>query len=228
MDPWTHPPAQALGLLAAGLLLQALLRLIPAAPEGVAGVLPALSFLCLVGPAWWLAQRAGHDPLRVHGVLVPLRGLAPAAALTVPILGLFGLIVVLVARAQGLAPRDPSWGDLAWFFLIDALLVALPEEWLFRGVLQPALERPEGPRRRVLGAPLGRGALVGALLFGLAHALLWLSPARALTAAPGLLFAWLRARTGGILPAVVAHAACNALLALLVSAYPDLRIPGAG
>ena len=215
--------------MGAALALQGLLRLVPAPPGGaLAEVLPALSFFSLVGPAWWAAQRRGHDPLRAHGLLVPLRGLPLALLVTGGVLLAFVGGAALLAGLQGLAPRTPPWQDAGLRFVADALFVALPEEWLFRGVLQPALDPPEGPRRRVLGAPLGRGALLAALLFGLAHALLWLAPARLLTAGPGLLFGWVRARTGGVLPAVLVHAASNATLELVQGTWPRLELPGVG
>ena len=190
-------------------------------------VLPALSFLALVGPAWWLAGRAGQDPLRVHGLAVRPRGLLLAAAVALGALLLFVGVAALAATLAGRAAGPAPWGIVALRLLRDLPFVALPEEWLFRGVVQPALDRPEGPARRVLGAPFGRGALLSALLFGLAHALIELDPTRLLTAVPGLLFAWLRARTGSMLPGTVAHAASNALLVLVEGTWGQ-PVPGSG
>lgn len=225
-----HGPREALLLLALALLLLSGLRLLQdAVGDGeLSQLLPSLTFLALMGPAYWAAQRRGVDPFRAHGVWVPLRGVGVALGVTAGCLAAFLLGTFLLAHAYGVPAVHPPWARAGTRLLTDAVFVALPEEWLFRGVLQPALDAPGGPTRRVLGAPLGRGALLSALLFGASHALLQLSPARLLTAVPGLLFAWLRARTGGVLPAALAHAASNAALELALGTWPGLPLPGAG
>lgn len=191
-------------------------------------LIPAATFLALVGPAWWLAERRGQDPPRAHGVLVRPRGLLVATAVSGGALLLFLGLAAGWAAWQGVPAGQVAWGLAAWRFLRDLLFVALPEEWLFRGVAQPALDPAGGPKGRVLGAPFGRGALLSALLFGAAHALVDLNPARLATAIPGLLFAWLRARTGSILPGVVVHAASNALLVLVLETWKGIGVPGSG
>lgn len=182
----------------------------------LAELAPAAFALAWVAPAWLLAERRGLDPLRAHGVLVRPAGLGLAALVTLGLLaGFVTAVAVAGAPAQPPPARGPLLRDglatLAW----GALFVALPEEWFFRGVLQPALD---GPRRvRLLGAEVGRGLLLAALLFGLAHGLHDLAVQgqvtawRLLTAAPALLFGWLRARTGSVLVAASAHALADAL-----------------
>lgn len=86
------------------------------------------------------------------------------------------------------------------------LVVALPEEYFFRGVLQPSLSRAWGPRV---------GLLAATALFALAHLIHGLAPARLLTFFPGLIFAWMRRRSGSILPGAVFHAACNGVYRLI-------------
>jgi hypothetical protein len=85
----------------------------------------------------------------------------------------------------------------------EAALVALPEELLFRGVLQGEIaERTGRPATAVIAA---------AAAFAAAHVLLGGGPQSLLTFFPGLGFGWLRARTGSIWPAVAAHAVANVL-----------------
>jgi membrane protease YdiL (CAAX protease family) len=182
----------------------------------LAELAPVAFVLAWVGPAWLLAERRGLDPLRAHGVLARPTGLGPATLVTLVLLGGFLAVVALL----GTPVQPPPAADalvreglaaLAW----GALFIALPEEWLYRGVLQPALD---GPRKvRLLGADVGRGLLLAALLFGVAHGLYDLAdtgqvtPWRLLTAVPALLFGWLRARTGSVLVAASAHALADAL-----------------
>ena len=86
----------------------------------------------------------------------------------------------------------------------EALWVALPEELLFRGLLQGEL--------RARGASPALAIAVGAAVFALAH-LPRAGPAGLATFFPGLLFGWLRERSASIWPAVAAHAVANALAA---------------
>lgn len=182
----------------------------------LAELAPAAFVLAWVAPAWLLAERRGLDPLRAHGVLARPTGLGLAALVT---LALFAGFVAAVAAVRPSVQPAPAPGALlreglaalAW----GGLFVALPEEWFFRGVLQPAVD---GPRRvRLLGAEVGRGLVLAALLFGLAHGLHDLAVHREvtawrlLTAVPALLFGWLRARTGSVLVAASAHALADAL-----------------
>jgi membrane protease YdiL (CAAX protease family) len=92
--------------------------------------------------------------------------------------------------------------------------VALSEEYFYRGYLTLRLEERWPPRRRILGAPLGRAALLAAVLFALGH-LLEPAPWRLSVFFPALLFAWLRARTGTVIGAALCHWLCNVALLLL-------------
>lgn len=180
----------------------------------LAELAPVAFVLAWVGPAWLLAERRGLDPLRAHGVLARPTGLGPATLVTLVLLGGFLAGVALL----GTPVQPPPAADalvreglaaLAW----GALFIALPEEWFFRGVLQPALgDRPGAPTLyRVLAIVLA------ALLFGAAHGLHDLAVHRQvtawrlLTAVPALLFGWLRARTGSVVVAASAHALADAL-----------------
>lgn len=89
----------------------------------------------------------------------------------------------------------------------------LAEELVYRGCLLGLLDRLFLGRLRMFAAPLGWGALVTALLFGLLHGL-WLDSFLSLhidwialrnAVVSGLVFAWLRARTGSLVMPVVAH-----------------------
>ena len=181
----------------------------------LADVLPAVGVLIWILPAYFLAERRGHDPFVVHGLRRP-HDLGPAFALSAALLALY---VAACFLAFG-RPR----GSIAWVVLLNQLpyqlvFVALREEYFFRGVLQPALESDE-PRAHLLGAPFGRGAVVAASLFALAHLDPRApSPERLLTFFPALWFAWLRARTGSIVPAVIAHVLANLLQLACLQAW---------
>lgn len=87
--------------------------------------------------------------------------------------------------------------------LIPALSIAvaapLTEELMFRGVIQPRLER---------AMPVWAAVVVQAVLFGVTHG----TPIQMVYAfLLGLVFGFLRSRTGSILPGFAAHAAFNAM-----------------
>jgi membrane protease YdiL (CAAX protease family) len=223
-EPPVHGPGEAIALLLVGLGLSFVAaRFFGDHPGTVDGAFrPLVLFLAWVGPAYALAsRRGGRDPLEVHGVIVPVRAAGPAALVSLALLAAYALGWLAWTRLARIPPgaataSELGEGAIGWFTW-GFVFVALPEEYFFRGVLQPAFDTPGGRRVRLLGAELGRGALVSALAFGVGHIALdlglgkGLGVERAATALPGLWFAWLRARTGSIVPAAIAHAAANAV-----------------
>lgn len=106
-----------------------------------------------------------------------------------------------------------SWGALAARAPRELALIALPEEFFFRGYLQRRLEAVCGARARVAGARCGPGLAAAAGLFALSHLAATGWPAALLVLFPGLAFGWLRARRRSVAGPAVLHAACNLSLA---------------
>ena len=94
------------------------------------------------------------------------------------------------------------------------LTLAFGEEFFYRGYVTLRLEERWPPVRRILGAPMGKAALLAAVLFALGH-LLEPAPWRLFVFFPALIFAWLRARTGTIVGAAICHFIFNVTLLLL-------------
>lgn len=94
-----------------------------------------------------------------------------------------------------------------------AVSAAVAEEFLFRGVLLPALSR----RGRTASA-----LLVTSLLFMLMHTSVESLP---FTLLYGLLLGWLALRSGSIWPSVAFHAANNAIQVLLLYASQSIELP---
>ena len=111
--------------------------------------------------------------------------------------------------------------EAPWSLLAShLLLVALPEESLFRGYFQTRLSDVWPRQVRVLGVSTPLYAwLMQAFGFGLLHALVDLNPARLVVFFPGLLFGWLRAWRGGIGAAIVVHALSNFYAETLVRGW---------
>jgi membrane protease YdiL (CAAX protease family) len=121
------------------------------------------------------------------------------------------------AGAPRLAPRLPPGFALA--VPLQLLVVALPEELFYRGFVQTAWARTAPDRGvKVLGARLGAGFVATQALFAIGH-LVALQPWRLGTFFPGLLFGWLRERTGGLAAPVVLHALSNLFIATLEASF---------
>ncbi|HEY0711324.1 MAG TPA: CPBP family intramembrane glutamic endopeptidase [Polyangia bacterium] len=185
----------------------------------------------------------GEAGLRLHPLGPGLRVLGGAIALTWPLFfvgflldygtvcgaagsSLFGGIVDWLTpqcpRYLGLAEARFRWGDagegLGDFLLVAAtqlLVVAVPEELFFRGYLQGRFDERWPPRSRLGGALVGRGWWLSAALFALGHVLVDFNPERIAVFVPGLVFGWMRARTGSLAAGATFHALCNVYSDLL-------------
>lgn len=94
-----------------------------------------------------------------------------------------------------------------------AIMPGLNEELVYRGYLLGALDKIMPARFMLLAAPVGWGMIVTSLLFGLLHGF-WLDNNLAIqidiialrnAAISGLIFAWLREKTGSLLMPIIAH-----------------------
>lgn len=180
-------------------------------------VIAAVLFLYV--PALLLWRR--HRELERYGLRLPplRRGLLLWGLLCLTVLPLFSLGYVVYIRAVcGHLPRWLVWclalpspalrlpPQLLMTALSQLIVVALPEEFFFRGYLQGRLADIWPERWAVPAA---------ALLFALGHYLVTFEPAALAVFFPGLLFGLLRAHTGSILAGTLFHATCNLLIDVL-------------
>ncbi|MBN1773535.1 MAG: CPBP family intramembrane metalloprotease [Deltaproteobacteria bacterium] len=94
--------------------------------------------------------------------------------------------------------------------LAQFLVVALPEEALFRGYLQTRFER-RFPSRSRHGIPIGWAIPATSVLFAIGHFVVIPDPSRLAVFFPSLLFGLLRHWSGGLLAPILFHGACNVL-----------------
>ena len=151
------------------------------------------------------------------------RGAAAGIGVSLLVLPPFAVALVGGARLWGIPvefqPRLPTGFALA--VAVQLVAIAVPEELFYRGWMQTAWGR-SGPSRRILGAEIGPGFLATQALFAVGH-LVTLQPWRLATFFPGLLFGWLRARTGGVVAPAVAHALSNLLVLFLEASVLPYR-----
>jgi membrane protease YdiL (CAAX protease family) len=175
--------------------------------------------------------------LRLDPVGLNLRVLAVALAVTFPLFaGAFFVFYGVVCGPHGgfvqpmFAALCPHWRGLAHGalhlpseFLTSALnqliVVAIPEELFFRGYLMQRLDQRWPPARRLLGAAIGPALLVSSVLFAIGHVLVVPNPQRLAVVFPALVFGWMRARTGSIIPGALFHALCNLFADVLHTSY---------
>ena len=133
-----------------------------------------------------------------------------------------GNSVPVLAGAMGTVQTSgPVNFDRSFFWLLELLLlhlvvVAFPEEVFYRGYVQTRLAPLFRRRWRVLGVSLGGHVVIASALFALSHLVAIPSAGRLLVFFPGLLFGYLRERTGSVVAPAVLHALSNVLLEILV------------
>lgn len=171
-------------------------------------------------PRSWAALRGGlRAALWVCALLFPLFGAVfwAYAELLPSLPPALARALAPYGGAPRFAPRLPN--GFLLLALVQLLVVALPEELFYRGWMQTSWARgAPGRGVTVLGARLGAGFLWTQLLFAAGH-LVVLHPWRLATFFPGLLFGWLRERTGGIVAPVLVHALSNLFLATLEASF---------
>lgn len=94
--------------------------------------------------------------------------------------------------------------------LPELFLIALPEEFFFRGWLQTLLRKNLKPVLAIL---------VTSLLFALAHSLIQVQWWHFSIFFPGLVFGWLKEKTGAITAPILFHAVSNILVAWVNVSY---------
>jgi membrane protease YdiL (CAAX protease family) len=113
-------------------------------------------------------------------------------------------------------PRDVTVEE---WVIYQFTMVAVFEELFFRGYIQRQFERVAvglvSREMMIFWFPV----VASAFLFALAHMIVELNVAGFVVFFPGLLFAWLRAKTGSLLPPVLAHGSANVFALFLIRAF---------
>lgn len=99
-------------------------------------------------------------------------------------------------------------------FILQILCVALPEEFFYRGYLQTNLLKFFKNRPKWARFAPGLAIVLASVCFAIAH-LPSGGPIRLLTFFPGLLFGFLRYKSGGLCGAIFCHAMCNMMMLIL-------------
>ncbi len=153
-----------------------------------------------------------RDERRQVGIARPVAGSLRPALLAIAVV--FVAQCALVVVALGLGDDSFAHSGTVERLLFDAGHANLVEELLWRGLLLAILDRALGARWRLFGARVGWGLIITSLGFGLIHGLLITQDGLVfapdqiiMTGVLGAFFCWVRARTGSVWMAYLAHCA---------------------
>ena len=138
------------------------------------------------------------------------------------ILGTLLAFKVLGSQIWGL--RTTHW-EFAWplgypgVAFSHLVVVALPEEFFYRGYVMGRLDDIFRSRRKLFGADVGWSLLISSVLFALGHYLIDFNPSRLLVFFSALAFGWLRAKRGTIGGPILLHAASNIFMEIFRAGY---------
>ena len=219
-----HAPSRTLRGIALAILLAVSAGLMAHALPGFANPL-VLDAVQLSGDSLPYTKYLNFDKgvagLFLLGLVAPQRTARRSSVPVAPLLARFALVaaVVLAATvASGFArwdPKLPAWWMLWTFSMV--FLTALPEEAVFRHLVQGGLQEWLGGTTRARWTALA----VGGVVFGLVHlAGGWTYVALATLA--GLGYGWIYGASGSIAASILAHTGLN-LIHLLLFSYPGLR-----
>lgn len=156
-----------------------------------------------------------RGPIQWRALQTELVRVAWLSLLTLPAFGLlfYGCAGLLAGRPLGFSfALPPNW---PMFVASQVLLVALPEEFFYRGFIQTRFLQRWPNQHALLGIPIGSAVTATSALFALGHFVGEYDPARLAPFFPAYLFSYLVFRSPSILGAVVFHALCNVFVATL-------------
>jgi hypothetical protein len=139
-----------------------------------------------------------------------------AAAVTFPIIALGAPTVWGIVKTTWHFTWPEGYPGLA---LSHIVIVALPEEFFYRGYILGRLNDIFTRRISVLGVKVGFGFILQAVLFALGHYLIDFNPGRLAVFFPALVFGWLRLKRGTIVAPVLFHAASNIFMEFFRAGY---------
>lgn len=189
-------------------------------PVFLGSVAPIFAILCVYLPLLVLWVRRRSMPLTERDGRMLGRGLlwfGGSAAVVFP------LFALAAAGWQTWIMGERFTGPAAWpsvpIVVSQLFFAGFPEEFFFRGYLQPTLESASPRRWRILGADVGWGWIGTSAIFALAHSVIHFQWWHFAIFFPALLFGYLRARTGGILAPILFHTTANLVMDWIARSY---------
>lgn len=236
---------QALQAFAVATVLVAILGLVARGVGFVSANLGALVAIVFLYLTVYVANHRGEDLVDFGFSSKPrMRSVMIALAYMVVVFPIFvvGFVVfhnlacdqdsILAPLAQsGMCFGFDGWSSAHWpnmglmsddltrlsleFVFVQVVVVALPEELFFRGLIHELCERALPPKRRIFGGGVGWALVISSAIFALGHLTVTFDARRLAVFFPGLIFGWMRSSTGSIMAGVIAHTASNVFILAL-------------
>lgn len=182
-------------------------------------LIPCVLVIAALVPAW-IAKR-DFPPLgfRADRLRMALTTLLPTCLATLPTVYLGLRLLAWWGLPIPLRPVLAEGQDWTTWLLYQFLYVAAAEEVFFRGYVQANATR--WLRERRLSQPTQRWIAIGisAACFALAHVAVQGQIGSALTFLPGLIMAWLFARTGSLLASILFHGLANISYGIMAATF---------
>ena len=182
----------------------------------ILGPVSGIAFPLVFSLGWSPTDWQGGLVLGVcYGASLPLVGYVVRNTQTVKGLpvsqGQIASFLLLLGSAIIVAAFTRLYSNTIANILYTLLFVGFGEELLFRGYIQSRLNQGFGASYQLLGVDYGWGLIITALLFGLAHSLSPSTPWQVgwglWTFVVGLVFGYLREKSGTFLASAVVHGA---------------------
>ncbi|MCP4197721.1 MAG: CPBP family intramembrane metalloprotease [Proteobacteria bacterium] len=154
--------------------------------------------------------------IRVGKPHIDLLWVLGIAAVTFPIVALGAPTVWGIEKATWSFAWPERYPGMA---LLQILVVALPEEFFYRGYILGRLNDIFTSRINLLGVKVGFGFILQAVLFALGHYLIDFHPGRLAVFFPALVFGWLRLKRGTIVAPVLFLASSNIFMEIFRAGY---------
>jgi membrane protease YdiL (CAAX protease family) len=136
--------------------------------------------------------------LRINGILVGI--------VSIPFLIGYHYYQTLIF---GYVPGHGLPAELLVLAGYQLFFVAIPEEFFYRGYFQTRLNEVFPRKFLIFGVPMGWGSVFASLFFAFGHTLVLFQWWHFATFFPGMVFAWLREKTDGVVAGAIFHAICN-------------------
>lgn len=211
-----------LAILTASLLIITRILFVARANLNIGSLLPVIvAILFLYSPIIVMWRRRRHIDFldrNLKDYIFSVKALIIAVLIIFPPFLLAASVwqtVVLGSKGFHNAGFPNIWNAIAF----QLCLVALPEEFYFRGYFQSAMNRLMRKKWRILGADLGYGWIVTAAVFAVAHSIVVYKWWHFSIFFPALLFGYLRERTGSITAPILFHATSNLMMDWFTRCY---------
>lgn len=163
---------------------------------------------------WGLITFRGESPetfgLRTDDIVTSARtGLLVSLVILLPYFLIFAFFFGRPTVPASGWPAVTQWLKMS---LYQLFVIALPEEFFFRGYLQTRLNQLLGQPFNLFGVAIGWGLVLTAFIFMIFHLLFAINIWNLGVFLPALVMGWLKDKTGSITAPIVFHALSNIFL----------------